>query len=285
MNSVLISTRTGGLLAGFFMSASAMGAGEISSVILIEQPATPSVYEVDGIEYRWGRGNNQFMDGFVTQGKTFEFIDFANEVSVRRDDIGSVASGEPCGVFVERLSLDASSRTFAADYPTHRLNSENCDLELLLESRIVNRGVVDVFSNTRPDAKNIERLDYLFLLGALAPLTFDELDSAGHVVAEKSGNNPLKMAAILSLDVFGQPEEYGPLLTIAPVGCSEPEVCYGITDLMHDYSFLQNEFNAPQSFPVETERSQETVGMAFVSAADLGLLIPGRYLRRFYNRW
>jgi len=165
----------------------------------------------------------------------------------------------------------------SADYPSDGTESGNCDLSALLSSRIINRGAVDLFSNKLPDAKNIERLDYIYEYGVLSPFVESDLELAGHAVAEKSGNNPIKVAAILSLDVLGQPAEYGPLVLVEEHFCLDGQVCYGLTDLHHTYSFLQNSFNEPHNFPVETERSLETIGMAYLTMTDLGLAAGQRY--------
>ncbi|MFK7995601.1 MAG: SdrD B-like domain-containing protein [Granulosicoccus sp.] len=269
--------RLASCMTGALVSSSVLAAGQVSSIRVSEQPATPFSYSVDGAEYNWGRGDNQLIEEFVVDGRTFGYVTSANEVTVQRDDIGGITTGEPCGIFVERLDLNQQAFDYAADFPLDSSVNGNCRLESLLESRIINRGIADTFSNKRPDAKNIERLDYVFYYGALAPVTEDNMRLAGHIVAEKKGNNPVKLAAILSLDVFGQPDEYGPLVRVAAAGCSGDELCYGATDLVHNYSFLQNEFNAPQGLPSETERSREVVNMAFVSTADLGLMPGQRY--------
>ena len=263
------------LIASLLVSSSVFAAGQVSSVSISTRAATPFSYTAGGADYDWGRGDNQLIDGFTVDGTSYSFAMSSNEVLVQRDDIPDVATGEPCGIFVEELARSERSHTLAADFPSDGSAAGNCDLVSLLDSRIVNRGLVDVFSNTRPDAKNIERLDYLFYFGALAPLSADQLRMAGHIVAEKNGNNPVKVAAVLSVDAFGQPSQYGPLVLVSAAGCVDPEVCYGATNLVHDYSFLQNEFTAPQSFPVETERSTEALNVAFVSTADLGLS-PGQ---------
>ena len=270
-------SRLASCLTAMLVSTSTLAAGQVSSIEISVQPATPFSYTLDGFDYNWGRGKNQLIEGFIVEGRSFGYFMSADEVIVRRDDIIDVTSGEPCGIFVEALMLTERSRDYAADFPQDASGSGNCNLEALLKSRIINRGVVDAFSNKKPDAKNIERLDYLFHFGALAPLSQGNLNQGGHVVAEKRGNNPVKVAAILSLDSLGQPSEYGQLVTIAAAGCAAHEICYGETDLMHTYSFLQNEFNAPQGLPAETERSLEAVNMAFVSAADLGLTPGQRY--------
>ncbi len=273
-----ISTLTAVATAvGLTLSAGVQASSPVSSIQTSEVPATPFIYTAEGIEYQWGMGNNQIMEGFVSEGLAYSYAMSADHVAVQRRDIPGVTTGEPCGIFVERLSDGDASREFAADYPSDGSGTGNCDLSALLASRVLNRGAVDLFSNVLPDAKNIERLDYVFDRGVLAPLSADAMAHAGHLAAEKSSNNPVKIAAILSLDIFGQPASYGPMVLIGPSGCSAPDNCYGITDLQHQYSFLQNNYNEPQSFPVETERSFESVGMAFISADDLGLQPGQRY--------
>ena len=266
------------VILGLAVSSTSFAAVEVNSIATSEIPATPFVYTKDGIEYQWGMGSNQYMEGFTTtNGHVYSYAMSADRVEVLRDDVTGVTTGKPCGIFVERIGETASSLSFAADYPSDGSGTGNCDLSALLTSRIINRGAVDLFSNKLPDAKNIERLDYLFDYGVLAPFEASDMALAGHAVAEKSSNNPVKVAAILDLDVFGQPAAYGPLVFVGEHYCYDDPICYHLTDLQHTYSFLQNDFNEPQGFPVETERSRESIGMAFLSMNDLGLNAGQRY--------
>ena len=108
--------------------------------------------------------------------------------------------------------------------------------------------------------------------GVLAPLSQSALAGSGHVVAEKSGNNPLQIAAVTELDILGQPAAYGPLIYVHRNGtCSNNEICYGITNLRHNYTFFQNDSNAPQGYPSFLKDSTESVGMAFISLEMLGI--------------
>ncbi len=194
-----------------------------------------------------------------------------------RRDVNGVSSGEPCGVFVE--VVPGSTNQFQANYPVDQTGQQNCDVAAMLASRVVNRGALNVFNNATPSPKNIERLDYLFDNGVLAPVEAASLAQAGHLVAEKNGNNPIKVAAVLELDVFGQPARYGEMVTINGVDhtCVDAQICYGLTDLQHDYAWLESESLAPQSFPVLVASSAEPVAMAFVSAEALGLSAGQRY--------
>lgn len=270
--------RLSSVILGLAVSSASYAAVEVNSIITSEIPATPFTYTKDGIEYRWGMGSNQYMEGFTTtEGHVYSYALSADRVEVIRDDITGVTTGKPCGIFVERVEESLTSRDFAADYPSDGSGTGNCDLSALLASRVINRGAVDLFSNKLPDAKNVERLDYLFDYGVLAPFAASDMSLAGHAVAEKSSNNPVKVAAILELDILGQPAAYGPLVFVGESFCFDEPVCYHLTDLQHTYSFLQNDFNEPQGFPVETEQSRESVGMAFLSMNDLGLSPGQRY--------
>lgn len=270
--------RLGSVILGLAVSSAGYAAVEVNSIITSEIPATPFTYTKDGVEYRWGMGSNQYMEGFTTtDGHIYSYALSADRVEVIRDDITGVTTGKPCGIFVERIAESLISRDFAADYPSDGSGTGNCDLSALLASRVINRGAVDLFSNKLPDAKNVERLDYLFDYGVLAPFAASDMALAGHAVAEKSSNNPVKVAAILELDILGQPAAYGPLVFVGESFCYDEPVCYHLTDLQHTYSFLQNDFNEPQGFPVETEQSRESVGMAFLSMNDLGLSPGQRY--------
>ncbi|MEE9319715.1 MAG: Ig-like domain-containing protein [Granulosicoccus sp.] len=264
------------LSLGLLFAAGVRAAGEVSSIQVMDAPATPFRYTAsDGVTYTWGLGSNQLMEGFVVAGVSYGYVSSADRVELQRHDVTDVSNGLPCGVFVERFG--GSSVSLAADYPSDGSGTGNCDMAALLASRVINRGAVDLFSNRLPDAKNIERADYLFDSGIIAPLDRDALAYAGHNVAEKRGNNSVKIAAILSLDVFGQPDVYGPLITINRQGCSDPDLCYGITDMRHNYAFFQNDYLAPQGYPWVTETSIESVAMAFVSAERLGLSVGQRY--------
>jgi len=150
-------------------------------------------------------------------------------------------------------------------------------MALMLASRVVNRGALDLFSNAEPTPKNVERVDYLFDTGVFAAFSESALDRSGHLVAEKRGNNRIQIAAILSLDAFGQPSEYGPLVRVNEFSASEDLIRYGETNLRHNYSFFQSNSITPQSFPVFLKDSTETVAMAFINSEQLGLSVGQRY--------
>jgi len=259
--------------AGFVTSALYSGAlfaaGEVSLVQTSDQQGTPTNYTIDGRTYHWGMGANQIMDSFSVEAQSYQHAGTADRVELVRNDVASVSTGNPCGVFVERLG--ASSEVLKANYPSDGSDTGNCDMAAMLAGRVVNRGALNLFSNTGPNPKNVERVDYVYDSGVLAPLTGTALSLSGHVVAEKSGNNPLQIAAITELDVFGQPAAFGPLVMIERNSCSGETICYGITNLRHNYSFFQNDSLTPQGYPSYLRDTTESVGMAFVSLENLGI--------------
>ncbi len=262
------------LVSCCFSSATVFAAGEVRQVGTSFAPATPFRYTAAGLTHTWGVGENQLIESFSTDDDTFRFASVADRVELVRDDISEVTTGVPCGVFGERAGPSAS--LLSPDFPNDVDGSGNCDMALMLVSRVVNRGALDLFSNIGPNPKNVERVDYVFDSGTIASFSSDGLEHTGHLVAEKRGNNRLQVAAILSLDAFGQPAEFGPLIRIHEFfDPNESNVRYGETNLRHNYSFFQSNSLSPQAFPVFLADSTETVAMAFLSADRLGIS-PGQ---------
>lgn len=259
----------GSVFAGVTFAGLLQAAGEVTEIHTSDQLGIPSSYTIDGRTFSWGMGQNQIMDGFTADSVRYSFASTADRVELVRHDVHGVSTGNPCGVFVERLGT--SSEVLKANYPSDGSGTGNCDMAAMIASRVVNRGALNLFSNIGPNPKNVERVDYLYDRGVLAPLTASSLSKSGHVVAEKSGNNPLQIAAITSVNVLGQPTSFGPLVFIERNGCTGHTVCYGITNLRHNYSFFHNNSLIPQGYPSFIEDSTEPVGMAFVSLDQLGL--------------
>ncbi len=248
--------------------------GEVTVVDSHFEASTPFQYVEEGVTYSWGSGQDQILDGFYYQGHHHSQITSADKVVLQRVDIAGVATGEPCGIFAE---VNANSTDLVASYPTGSGAAGNCDMAAALAGNVINRGSLDTFTNTGPAPKNIERVDFVYSNGILASLSDAGLDVGGHVVAEKRGNNILKIAAISALDSNGEPSAYGPLVTVNAAGCSDPDICYGITAVSASYSFLQSASIAPQKNALLLSGDTESMAMAFVSSRHLGLTTGQRY--------
>ncbi|HBS27269.1 MAG TPA: hypothetical protein DD827_09140, partial [Gammaproteobacteria bacterium] len=268
------------LMLGFPVLVSA--GGEVSVIYTEEvdgsEDAAVNQYSADGNDYRWGVGRNLKITGFRYNDKDYDYRSVANSVVIRRVD-NDESTGERCALFAERDG--GNNRRFLSDYPDDGSGSGNCDMAEVMGGRIINRGVLDLFANAENSYgshKNIERVDFITSGGIVAPTDADDLSEAGHVATEKSGNNPVQIAAILSLDENGDPAEYGFLVMVNPASNSCSGICYGITNVSTTNSFVVNEDNPPHSGVYYTgNASTESLGMAFISLEDLGIAAGQTY--------
>jgi len=246
------------------------GSGKVTKIYAHYDDSERSYYTANNKTYFWGTGKNLTIDGFEYNGYQYKYISESPIVKIRRSD-NIDTSGNPCGLFAEK---DLDEYHLKATYP------QNCDMAKVMSGRVINIGALDLFKNTGYTAKNIERVDFISPNGIVAPNNILDLKNAGHVVTEKSGNNQIKIAAILSLDQNGDPASFGSLVAIHGGGLKD----YGITTIyLPDGStinkqylgFYANEMNPPQSDPWHIDDSHEALGMCFVSLKDLGIA-PGQ---------
>ena len=215
---------------------------------------------VDGESYTWGTGDNLLLDSVTTAGGLITPAASVDSVAVRRVDNGTI-TGERCAIFAERSG--ANDRDL--------IPTLDCDLANVLAGNIINRGWLDVFSN---DRNNIERIDFTFSSGLIAPTTNAELINSGFLVTEKSGNNPMVMAVITAVDGSGNPTSYGPLVKVWPAGSGQ-SISYGIVpSSSRPFSFLTDgaTLGANQNGnPEFIGSSNESLGMVLVTLDDLGV--------------
>ncbi|MBX2885744.1 MAG: cadherin-like domain-containing protein [Granulosicoccus sp.] len=272
-------TKTAGLTAatvliGAMSAQMVFAAGEVVSVNTGSALTSPYSYDINGVKFTWGTRRNEVMESFDYNGNTYSYVIAADRVDIQRVDRPGVTSGQPCAVFAER---DEDYTRLQPDYPRNPAAGLQCDISRMLTDRVVNRGVLNIFSNTGPEPKNVERVDFVFSQGVVAPLQSDLLNASGHIVSEKRGNNRVQVAAILSLDDSGQPASYGPLVLVKEAGCQDPDICYGITSVKHNYSFFRTNAVGEQGEAFHFGDSSETMAVAFVSLADLGVQAEQRY--------
>lgn len=269
-----------------FYTGSSIAAGEVSELTVLPQDATPASIVADGVTLNWGQAENLLLEGFVADNETFTAVRSADKVAINRRDLPGVAEGELCGVFAERVSVNAAELkpdlparfTGSTANPSTSSSAQGCDMSALLMSTHINRGTLDTFSNVGENPNNIERLDYLFEGGLIAPLDDQSLALTGHAFGEKQGNNRIYVATVLGLDDTNQPNAFGPLIRIGRVGeCDTAGICYGSSSLLHNYTFLKSD----SSSDIRTENvvgtSTEPVAFAYLSMATLGLSAGDTY--------
>ncbi len=219
----------------------------------------PYIGAVDVESYTWGTGDNLLLDSVTTASGTITPAASVDSVVVRRVDNATV-TGERCAIFAERSLVNDRDLIPALD----------CDLANVLGGNIINRGWLDVFSN---DRNNIERIDFTFSSGLIAPTANAELQNSGFLVTEKSGNNPMVMAVITAVDGSGNPTSYGPLVKVWPHTSSNP-IKYGLVgSSSRPFSFLTDGLTptGQNDNPELIGSSTESLGMVLVTLDDLGV--------------
>ncbi len=277
------------LLSLFFINFS-FAKGEVTVVKTHTAPAIPSTYSAPkktdklgskqaNVTYSWGQGDNLLIDGFIYNGIEYTYVGSTATVKIRRSD-NSEATGNPCSIFAEVVdNTNHHDRKYKPTFPGD-LSTAICDLEQVMSGRVINVGVLDLFNNKSENSrKNIERVDFIWSGGLNSP-TAAYLSKAGHIVTEKSGNNDIQIAAILTLDSSGNPSSYGPLIRVYPnekyshrtnTG-GVNDIRYGLTNIRLRYQFFSTDKNDPiGQKPYYIGHTEETVGMAFVDLETLGV--------------
>ncbi len=248
--------------------------GEVTDIYSIQGDATMQTQYVEaGNSYLWGQGNDgqgtggdRLIEGFsLDNGATrYEYQRVADMVRIVR-----TSAATPCGLFAETTG---NVRSYRPDFPGNP-DGSGCDMAVVMAGRVINVGVLDLFNNAGAAGKNVERVDFIFNDGIFVA----QPAGSGHVVTEKSGNNNVKIAAILSLDGSGNPASYGPLIEVHAhagtpnIGCPNPatDICYGVPNDPWSIEYLHTaDAGTP---PTRVGGAAESMGLAFVSQTDLGL--------------
>lgn len=223
--------------------------------------------------YTFGNGSDEELASITAGGTNYTPKQLANEVFIRRAD-NSLVTGERCNIFIERSTTGTGDVNSGPTYPVD--TNGDCSLSEVLKGLIVNRGVLDILSNdssgSAEEPNNVERVDFVYTAGIVAPTNASDLNEAGHVVMEKNGNNPVKLAAILSIDAAGNPTSFSN--TVVTVSSSD----YGNTGGGISNNFL---FDPSTSGPVQNpefdEFKSEPVGGTLVTLSDLGITAGQTY--------
>ncbi|MGV6809601.1 MAG: SdrD B-like domain-containing protein [bacterium] len=272
LKSLFSSTGVIGFSACLFIAyhSPVWAKGEVTQIHTHQETTTSTNYTVNGTNYTW-QGDNLVIDALVYNGTTYDYTVMADQVVIRRAG-NSVTTGDRCALFA---AYNGSSTTMKPDYP--RLNgTDNCDMAAVMGGNVINRGVLDLFNNGGGgrtfSAKNIERVDFIFSGGVTTPIDAAELTQTGVVATEKSGNNDVLVAAILSLDANGNPASYSlPVRIYRNWEGAANKYAYGMTGVPASLVFVSNELNPPQGYPEKHQTSYEDLGMVFVDMQGLGL--------------
>ena len=134
----------------------------------------------------------------------------------------------------------------------------------VIKDRVLNDGNESIFHNYRTSYQlvntDVERIDFIFKAGMKTPTP----QNAGFLVAERGGNDNIKLAAITKLSNLGSPEEYGDLSLI-----SSNDWAIGINRLLQTMSFVSDDNGA--NYGPFAANSQQYLNANFMSLQDLGV--------------
>ncbi|MCM5664203.1 hypothetical protein [Galbibacter mesophilus] len=198
---------------------------------------------------------------FVAGGKTFDAAFLVDKFFVRRN--GTAGGNQRRQIlWFERENTNNSTNTRALR-PSYAGSIEESFRSLRL-----NIGSDNTFVNPGGDGSggsaqvnNIERFDYINSEG----ISTATPANAGFAVFERNGNDPFKIAAVLSIDADGNPTKYGTLKAI-------PASAFG-TKSFHDtnYVIFQRQDSDSRLKPAENGGPQRVAG-TFISLTDLGIV-------------
>ncbi|PON18301.1 hypothetical protein C2W62_08635 [Candidatus Entotheonella serta] len=163
--------------------------------------------EMFNLRFNTNTGNLR-LNGFSISGTPYSRVDNADRVFVRRT--GNANSNPLRFRYFAEAVVEGNNIDISPSRPTA--------IGALVLDNIINRGVLDMFMNVDQGgerANNIERLDMVFSDGIIAPAAAN-LNRAGFIQMEKSGNNPFQIAVITAVDALGQPAAYGNLILVQP---------------------------------------------------------------------
>lgn len=165
-------------------------------------------YSAGGQNYNFNVGseNDLLIMSVEADGKVFNPAIFADRIEMQRVTIAGIPDERE--IFFYEGSVSGNDVNLKAGF----LNT----MQEVLLSPVLNRGVDNIFQNTGDgsgNVNNVMRLDFIFEDGLQIPADATE---EGFIVKERGGNDPIKIAAITSLDAFGNAAAFGPVVSAVP---------------------------------------------------------------------
>ncbi|MGF1548752.1 MAG: SdrD B-like domain-containing protein [Thiotrichales bacterium] len=201
-------------LAAVLLVAGAQAATPVLELTTRSLPATPSSYVgPDGLTYNYGTGRDIYVTsvGVEVDGRREIVVPAAtfDKVNVKRVE-SNLTGTNASGILGERLYFQYEG--VREGNVVNIRSSRFFSMEDTLGTVQVNSGNGDLFCNVGARPNNIERVDILTTRGMLAPTTAQGIARSGFVIGERFGNNFYKVAAVLAIDVAGNPTAFGPLV-------------------------------------------------------------------------
>jgi hypothetical protein len=207
-----------------FFTTAVVSQTAITAVTTTNAPAASSTtYTIGANTYNWGlapNNNTELIDGFTAGGVNFTYAPtITGSVKLRR-----VNNGTTSGNFT-LVWAQAVTGTNVFNMLPNYVN----DMEPFFSNRAYNKGTDNMFDNTSANSNNIERLDWISTTAfstATPSLVGFSIFERGAV----SAHDPFAIAAITSLDAFGNPASYSSIVRVGAgnYGDPGPNVTYRI---------------------------------------------------------
>ncbi len=208
----------------------------VDSLITVNQPAPATNYNpapyanpcdatvlttcpAGSTNLTFGGGSNAVLQAILAGGIRFEPatdllppVGLAEQVVFRRNGPGAGPGLEQRQLlFYQSITANGTTVTLAPQ--------EAASIEEAMLSRIINRGIDNVFNNgedgpgTQNTRNNIQRIDYI-IANPGVQISAAEVGDVGFLILERGGNDAFGIAAITSVDGAGNPLTYGPLVEV-----------------------------------------------------------------------
>lgn len=188
-----------------------------------------------------------------------------DNIKIARKDNTIVTSKTKFTGFFEYSTLtpvEANSRYYKAEYTDN--------LETLINSYTLNRGVDNIFANSGTTANNIERIDLTLNNGMEVP-TGVSLKKVGVLILERNGNDDYKLAAITKLDTNGNISGLGSLI-------ARPRNSFGaLVNSIASTVFMNSNTVSPDPIKPNQNLASQNISGDFINLETLGLT-PGQVI-------
>ncbi|MCF8714101.1 hypothetical protein JM658_04600 [Joostella atrarenae] len=198
---------------------------------------------------------------FVADGKTYDAAFLVDKFFVRRNGTanGTVSGNKKRQILWFEKESSGNSGANRRLRPTYAGSIEESFRSLRLNIGSDNT-FVNYTGSGSAQVNNIERFDYINSEG----ISTSTPQNAGFAVFERNGNDPFKIAAVLSIDENGNPLTFGALKQIA-------NNAYGSYSVHNtEYVIFQKQDNDTFLKPAEDGGPQKISGV-FISLSDLGV--------------
>jgi hypothetical protein len=223
------------IIAVFIFSGYCVNAQTAITAVTTSNSTAPTTFSYTnaGTTYNWGISPNNTittLNGFTAGGIGYSYASFlTGNVKLRRVN-NPGTTGNFTLVWAE-YNLSGSNFNMFPDYQN--------DMESFFNNRIYNKGTDNLFDNTSSNSNNIERLDWILNASYSTPAP----SKVGFAVFERGAtgaHDPFCIAAITSLDGFGNPASYGNIVRVssAQYGDPGPNVTYRILKAQYPNNLL-----------------------------------------------